>query len=110
MLATYTVRGVDLGTVDVPADHLGRPRSWAWFCPKCGDVWARRAIPGRPYHVWAALCARHTPPYPEACPGTLFLPLEPIHNTSLPSAAYAREFDLHARATASPDLTLEPQP
>jgi len=33
------------------------PRQYAYFCPSCGDIWARRVVtPATPWFAWALHC------------------------------------------------------
>lgn len=71
------------------------PLSTAFFCPKCGEVWARTVIPGQAYMVYALLCERHTLDWPWQVPGSIWLACEAQHNASLSREMLEREFAIH---------------
>ena len=71
------------------------PLSVAYFCPVCGEVWARAVITGQAYEVWALLCEKHPLEYPYRVPGSLWLTWNATHNDSLTREMLTREVDLH---------------
>lgn len=50
-----------------------KPFSYAWFCPSCGDVWARALIAGHDYQIQGGYCHRHPGPSPYTVAGSLLL-------------------------------------
>jgi len=95
---SLVIEGRDFGTFDTPAEYrhgqLYPPSGYAWFCPQCGEVWARAAVEGRPFTVWTRRCI--------ACPGlryefagSIILDWEREFNEALPRAVKEREMALH---------------
>lgn len=75
--------------------HGLRPLSTAYFCPECGEVWARAMIPGQKWEVWHLHCEKHELPYPFRVPGSMWIPWERTFNDALPRVVLEREFYLH---------------
>jgi len=104
---TYTqrffIRGqpfgaAERGLVFIHAEAC-QPWSIAFFCPQCGDVWAKAEIEGSRYHVYTHPCDKHpsrTPVWINDVPGSILLPLDKDYNDALPLAVLKREFDLIA--------------
>lgn len=64
---TWFIDGKCLGQAPCTAEHirteLPPPRSLAFFCPVCGDVWARRIIePATRWNVLTRECKKHIAP------------------------------------------------
>jgi predicted RNA-binding Zn-ribbon protein involved in translation (DUF1610 family) len=82
--------------------ELHPPRSYAYFCPVCGDVWARRIIsPDTRWLAWSFRCPKHPDaPFWHTVPGSIipsFLFEELWHDLPLPLKQ--REALLHLDAT-----------
>lgn len=77
------------------------PYSHAWFCPDCGEVWARAAVVSGSYQskftIEGGQCDRHPSPSPYHVPGTMLLVWDDDFNSLLLSCpdAVKREFELH---------------
>jgi hypothetical protein len=73
------------------------PFSYAYFCPTCGEVWARCPIEGRPFQIQGGYCRKHPGPSPYTVPGSLMLAWEPAYNDLLLSCpdVVAWEFNRH---------------
>lgn len=111
--------------------------SLAYFCPKCGHIWAMAKMVGaKRYHAVTTPCQKH--PWPESpnaeLPGDLFLPFETDYNTAIEPFAIpflnglwanshdndsltARWIDLHGQAwsthcawTFDSDFEISPTP
>jgi hypothetical protein len=85
---------------DSGREDLGWSRaSAAFFCPSCGDIWARlvatdsRGFP-QSFVVFTAPCAEH-PWQGSEVPGSLLLGRLANHLPDLPPAAVVREFKIH---------------
>ena len=55
--AAYFVNNHFLASGAVEA--VGKPDSIAYFCPTCGEVWARVVVEGCSWHVDPAPCEKH---------------------------------------------------
>ena len=54
------------------------PRSLAYFCPHCGEIWARAEIEGcTQWEIGGGYCKEHPGPSPFTVPGSLLLAWEP---------------------------------
>lgn len=76
-------------------EALPRPHnspSYAWFCPVCGEVWAR-AITGGRFAVWTRPCSKHLDPLlPSlAIPGSIWLAWDTDFTDSLSRELVSRE-------------------
>ena len=61
---TWFLQGKVLGQWPIGLQHthesLHAPQSYAYCCPVCGDVWARRIIsPETRWMFWAVNCPKH---------------------------------------------------
>lgn len=85
-------------------DHPGdtqHPLSVAYFCPKCGDVWARRIILDSPpdWILYNRHCGKHPPQsryFP--LPGSIWLDFRCDVIENLPSEVLRREALIYIRA------------
>ena len=82
------------GTLTIPA-------SCAFFCARCGDLWARCPVDGAsPFEatcdwvVWHRPC-RKCRPHSGEVPGTLTLPWNSEFNAAFPLETLQRELNLH---------------
>jgi hypothetical protein len=76
---------------------MQRPASYAWFCPECGEVWARSVCGTARFQITTQPCATHRDPLlPRIMvSGSLVLPFDKDFNDSLSPALWLREFQLH---------------
>jgi len=75
-------------------DSVDIPLSYAYFCPTCGEVWARAVCENRPFFVWTVGCRKHQQ-YNFLIAGSLMLPLEPDFNAILPLDVLKWELERH---------------
>lgn len=82
-------------------NHLGFPKSLAWFCQHCGEVWARRRCPNFSTFPNYFLCYTHPC---KACrpegsaidpSGSIWSVLLENERAALPEYLLRREFELH---------------
>ena len=79
--------------------NAGFPHPFAFFCPHCGDLWARCPVE-TPAHTkvlwlsWSRPC-RKCPPHSGEIPGSLILPWEPEFNSALPEEVLRWELNRH---------------
>jgi hypothetical protein len=66
---------------------------YAWFCPRCGEIWAHMHLPGRKYMVWSRPCDRHKSVREPA--GSLWLSWDYEYLKALPEPVLRREVELH---------------
>lgn len=71
------------------------PSSFAFFCPYCGQVWARAHCEGRVYRVWAVECSRHPAPSWTQVAGSLWLEWDKEFTACFPPAVMEREVQIH---------------
>lgn len=103
---TWWVEGQILasGPISLQDTHgqLHAARSYAYCCPKCGEVWARRIVsPETHWMFWAVGCAKHpdnrlygTPP------GGIVLSFDEHLLRTLPLAMLRREAELCCKSWA----------
>lgn len=72
------------------------PRPYAFFCPCCGDVWARCPIDGAPedWMVWSLACRKHRVGQ-LGVPGSLMLTWDAAFNKGFPQEVIEWEFERH---------------
>lgn len=77
------------------------PRSYAFFCPTCGKLWARapvwKTIEGNEcfyFNVWTLGCQKHSLGM-FSIPGSLFLTWDKPFNDNFPDEVLAWELDRH---------------
>jgi hypothetical protein len=70
------------------------PWSRAYFCPTCGQIWARVVTPPSLFHVYVTPCENH-PQSPFIVAGSIWDPLDRDFNEALPLSTITREFALH---------------
>lgn len=80
---------------------LTAPAPFAFFCPRCGDLWARCPVEGHtpfePVWTWAAWsisCRKCRPNFGEV-PGSLIFPWACEFNEDLPLEVMQRELTIH---------------
>jgi hypothetical protein len=103
----FFVEGRHLGTVErlpiaVHAEFCP-PRSTAYFCPKCAEIWARCPVEGHTAGLgkwsveWAVLslyCRKHSDIHWHV-PGSLMNSLDGVFNSVLPEAVLRWELARH---------------
>ena len=76
------------------------PRSFAYFCPSCGDIWARVIVldseVSQKFFAWVAACPKHELDG-AGVPGSLLLPLNNTFNDAFPDEMIQWEFEQHLR-------------
>lgn len=102
---TWFVQGKVLGQWPIGLQRtcstIHAPQSLAYYCPVCGDVWARRIIaPETNWMFWSVHCPRHPDaPVWRRPPGTLILSFFLQDETfNFPKELYAREALLYIEA------------
>ena len=71
-----------------------RPQSVAYFCPECGDVWARAVIEGVDYSPWSMSCSKH-PRFRSLVAGSLWMDWDKDYTKAFPRAVLERELQMH---------------
>lgn len=78
------------------------PKSLAFFCPECGEVWARALVDGVTFSIEYARCAKHPHPdlaspvgFPTHFPGSLWKDHQHQFTNALPPEVLQREFLIH---------------
>ena len=69
--------------------------SIAWFCPECGEIWARAVVEGSPFRVLTRRCGKHPARWLTDLPGSLLISWLDDFNPTLPLALWQREVLLH---------------
>lgn len=101
---TFTINGQPYGESlredQFVHGHAHPPWSRVWFCPVCGEVWARVEIAGSRFHVLTAICEKHPKDYGwmTELPGSLWSGYERDFNDSLPDEVMRREVGLCFKA------------
>ena len=77
--------------------ELHRPMNVAFFCPLCGDIWARRVVEGGDpqWVLWNRLCKRHPSSISRGCSGSVWQNYDTEYLTNMPLDLLRREFLLH---------------
>ncbi len=78
-------------------ERARKPWATAYFCPICGEVWARIAIDGQQYHVYSLPCIKHIPKWEFTVYGSVWMDNERQLTDSFPPAVLARELDIHLK-------------
>lgn len=103
----FIVEGRHLGTAmrrsEMREDGARVPLSFAFFCRKCGDLWAKCPVepsPGEssPWICYNIDCRKHQTPGNPAIPGSLQLPWLDPFNEVFPEAVTKWELDRHLEA------------
>lgn len=98
---TIIVRDVPYAALPRPPERIHEewqaPRSYAWACPKCGDIWARAVVAMQPFMFFSHPCEAHSDALPPSLiiGGSLWLPLQNGFNQTLSRELLIREFQLH---------------
>ncbi len=98
-LRHFVVEGKFFGTVacekELCHSEYHPPRSIAYFCPKCAEVWARCPVEGTPndndWEVTSRVCRKHKESHWHT-PGILDLPWKPGYFEGFPDPAVRWEF------------------
>ena len=98
----FIILGQYFGACERPWIHVHEsfepPRSYAYLCPECGDVWAKAAIEHQTFLALHRACPKHRPRSGEQVSGSLWLEWDHPFTNCLPPAVLRREFDLHINA------------
>jgi hypothetical protein len=98
----FIVEGKHLGTGPRKPERVHEqmqiPTSYAFFCPVCGDLWARCPVVNldgtvQPWMPWRIKCRKHPPVYSIEVPGSLFLTWDKGFNDAMPEVLERWEFD-----------------
>jgi hypothetical protein len=103
---TWVIEGESFGPFPISYERshaeLHRPFSIAWFCPFCGDIWARRIIAGEGkdstwtlYHI---PCSKHPHSLSRGLSGSVWLSYETDFLNHMPLPVIRREALLHLGA------------
>jgi hypothetical protein len=71
------------------------PRSLAFFCPECGEIWARHYVEGQFWQTMALACDKHPPRHPAWVTGSMWIDWDKAYQLSMPMACLLREFWWH---------------
>lgn len=97
----FFIQGEFLGTSLVEGeDRRGASRppwSIAYFCPACGEVWARIHFEGQRFYTCTRLCDKHASEMRIEVPGSIWVPFEPAIMRELPEAVLRRELQTHLK-------------
>lgn len=98
-LLHFEIRGEDYGTGNYEYTGAGDLRGHCYFCPLCGEVWAKATVHGAVYNVWAAKCDRHPDReiYWEWA-GSIWRDWERDFEDAMPRRVLERELELHMKA------------
>lgn len=99
MKASWWLRNQFLGEGEILPEPDARrdPTRYntAYFCPMCGEIWARVAVEGQKQWIsWSVQCDKHHSPYWPIIYGSMYLMWDRSFNDSMPEPALWREFDL----------------
>lgn len=93
----FFVKGNWLGTVELydvqVHEELHPPGSEAYFCPTCGDVWARFPVIDKMTNKTIKYLARAVHCEKDGGTGELYAPWNPDFTSSLPNDAVRYEFN-----------------
>jgi hypothetical protein len=93
---TWIIDGKLIAQAPCPQEHshaeLHPPESLGYFCPQCGELWARRIInPSTRWHVLTRECPKHQAPRYCEPGGSVWRNLNPGFLQNLPKAVLKRE-------------------
>lgn len=95
---TWVINGEDLGSspcsLEFTASISHPPRSLAFACPVCGEVWARRIIsPATRWFFWSICCSACHASNPNALsiPGSIWLSWDREYLLNLPVSVLKAE-------------------
>jgi len=79
--------------------ELHQPQHYAYFCPECGDTWARLPVDGVTTPNWWRImggnCRKHPGPSRFTVPGSLLLSWDEKFGENLPDGVIRWEFERH---------------
>ena len=88
---TWYLNGEILGSAPCSFERthaqLHSPRQYAFACPVCGEVWARRIItPSTPWFFWTICCEKCSAKNPNmlSLPGSVWLSYDQTYLDNLP--------------------------
>lgn len=81
------VRGLNPRTND-------RPRSTAFFCPICGEIWARAVIDGSLWQISYVDCSKCGKLGVVNFPGSVWSPFDDDFNKAIPPALFENELEI----------------
>lgn len=94
-MADVFIGGKHYGKMRLPFGRVGKeptpPEGGAFFCPTCGEIWARVLEEGRWHQVYTVGCSKHSH---WDIPGSLWLSWDSNWNAALPPEVIRREFHL----------------
>lgn len=94
----FLVGNAFLGTVERNGDASWNPRSYAFFCDHCAEVWARCPLTDQyypnvyPFQVLTCRCVKHPYEFSSAIPGSLHLSWDKDFSNSFPDDVIRYEF------------------
>lgn len=97
---TWFITGKCFGTFPISLERthnqLHPPRSYAWACPHCGEVWARRFVPSSPWFFWTVCCEACTPKNTNSLtpPGSIYHSWDESYTQNLPLPILRYEAEL----------------
>lgn len=108
MLQTWVIEGVTYEPAPIALERVHseyqRPFSVAYFCPFCGEIWARRIVtdtgPGRDpeWSLWHRPCSKHPNSISRGLSGSVWLGHNIDVDRGLPLPVLKREALIHLRA------------
>lgn len=109
----FEIHGQDFGEGEYYGRGHGGPfHSIAFFCPECGQIWARLKSDFHTNWRWTGqTCENHSQKYPFEVPGTLDMRWEPQIEEAMPRAVLLRQWRLYDAArpiTTFPSLNEVP--
>jgi len=100
-ISHWFVEGTHLGqsprTVRFVHANLQWPDGLLFYCPNCGEAWARIAVEGSKTYAYAQPC-RKCPGHYGAIPGSVWIDWDADYRAAMPPRVLARELRLHLEA------------
>jgi hypothetical protein len=99
----FIVEGKYLGAVQRNLERVHNtaaiPQSYAFFCPECGDVWARCPVTfgtkQQSFLVWRISCRKHDSSHYLNVPGSLHMAWDKPFSEAFPEEVLWRELAVH---------------
>lgn len=104
---TWIIEGEMYPPESIGLEHIhaqpSRPFSIAYFCPYCGEIWARRVVVGGDpqWSLWHRPCSKHPHEISRGLSGSVWLGFHTDSDRNLPKAVLRREALLHIGAEYS---------
>jgi hypothetical protein len=104
---TWIIEGMMYPPEQIPQELIraqySRPFSIAYFCPYCGEIWARRIVQGGDpqWVLWNKPCSKHPHSLSRGLSGSVWLGWGTDSDRNLPKAVLRREALLHIGAEYS---------